>query len=353
MAETEIRELDKTLQVDGKAYNINAKTADVSGRVVNKLVVKKTNLTGETSENSSIAFDGSSDKELVIVSADGGGFRGRVTVPDFTNQKMDPKAVLNSSDIKKFIVDELEKTSVLCTWDGESLVGGGDGSSIKSISIITGPDSKVNALAQKIYDTGSISAYIYISNDNEKLGNIYFGTCDSNTVAGVRVSAENAITAEKLKNSQTFIANLASYDAGSFNGTAAVSLGIKSDSILPKANGGTGANNLDNVTVGKAKQLATSRKILVALNSPNAAKFDGTKNITPGIDGVLQASNGGTGASKLDDVTVGKAKSMAIYTKSDSGISKDPSYTSAKIILSTYAPADTEGANGDIWIKYS
>lgn len=48
---------------------------------------------------------------------------------------------------------------------------------------------------------------------------------------------------------------------------------------------------------GTATQLATARTVLTNLSSTNAASFDGTTNITPGVTGTLGIANGGTGAT--------------------------------------------------------
>lgn len=79
------------------------------------------------------------------------------------------------------------------------------------------------------------------------------------------------------------------------------------------ANGGTGATtaaqaraNLGISESGStqeaasAKKLSTARTIVTNLASTNAASFDGTANVTPGVSGVLGIANGGTGQTTLD-----------------------------------------------------
>lgn len=79
------------------------------------------------------------------------------------------------------------------------------------------------------------------------------------------------------------------------------------------ANGGTGATtaaqaraNLGISESGSAqeaasaKKLSTARTIVTNLASTNAASFDGTANVTPGVSGVLGVANGGTGQTTLD-----------------------------------------------------
>lgn len=66
----------------------------------------------------------------------------------------------------------------------------------------------------------------------------------------------------------------------------------------------------DGVTVKEASKLATPRALPVnlALSSGNASKFDGSKDASLGVTGILPVANGGTGQSNLDNVTVGNAK---------------------------------------------
>ena len=251
-----MEELQKTLKVDDIEYNINAVHSDTASQVVNKLILKKTNLsTGEPSSREAdwTEFDGSVEKVLNIVPSSGGGFSGNITVPPYKDTIRD-ESVLNSSDIKKFIVNELKSNSVLYTWNGTKLTGGGEGSSIKSISIITGNDANKNSfatknnenyLAYKNNDTTKsfVSAFIYISTDDGNLGNIYFGTCEANEVTGVQVNADNANTAGQLASTQHFSVSLESSAEVDFNGTCDAPLGVTG--ILPISKGGTGATTAE------------------------------------------------------------------------------------------------------------
>ncbi|WP_304736527.1 hypothetical protein [uncultured Desulfovibrio sp.] len=57
-----------------------------------------------------------------------------------------------------------------------------------------------------------------------------------------------------------------------------------------------------NGTALAAKKLETPRAITVNVGSPYGAAFDGTKDIQPGVTGVLPISNGGTGANNLSSL---------------------------------------------------
>ena len=76
------------------------------------------------------------------------------------------------------------------------------------------------------------------------------------------------------------------------------------------------AGNIDTAT-----KLKTSRKIQVDLSNTYAADFDGSKNIQPGVKGVLQTQNGGTGVATLNELKATSTKLGLVkvgYTKNGS-----------------------------------
>lgn len=123
-----------------------------------------------------------------------------------------------------------------------------------------------------------------------------------------RVNISIKGTAPTLQTARTVRVALGSTSAASFDGSTNITPGVSG--VLNVANGGTGQNNLDLVTVGKSKALNTARSIRINLGSTSAVNFDGTANITPGVTGTLAVTNGGTGQTDLDAVTVGKAKAL-------------------------------------------
>lgn len=188
MAETEFLELEKTIQVDGQTYNINAKTAEQADSVVNKLIFKKTNLSsGEPSGNKAdwTEFDGSEEKILNIVPATGGGFSGGITVPahDGTVRK---ESVLNYQDIKDIVVPKLINTSVLYNWNGAGLNPTLDENDkkISSISVVAGAEALVDEFASYNNSYSILPAYLYICDDT---GNLYFGK--SNSTEALKVAS--------------------------------------------------------------------------------------------------------------------------------------------------------------------
>ena len=65
------------------------------------------------------------------------------------------------------------------------------------------------------------------------------------------------------------------------------------------------------LNVASATKLQTARAIQVNLASTSAANFNGTADITPGVNGTLAVANGGTGATDLANITVGKASNLS------------------------------------------
>ena len=114
-------------------------------------------------------------------------------------------------------------------------------------------------------------------------------------------------TADKLTTARTIQTNLASTAAGSFDGSKNITIGVSG--VLPVGNGGTGR------TDGKAVGLATARTIGIGgIVTGTATSFNGAANITidttalnledTGIVGELPITHGGTGR------TDGKAPSL-------------------------------------------
>ena len=126
-----------------------------------------------------------------------------------------------------------------------------------------------------------------------------------------------AAQADKLSAARNLKVDLASGEAQSFDGSAnAEDIGV--DGVLPVANGGTGASDLDSVKVGEAgsadeaTKFSTARNLQVNIASGNAQTFDGSADAEEiGVKGILPEANGGTGATSLANITVGRATADA------------------------------------------
>lgn len=375
-------ELDKVIKIGEEDYNINAVNASTADALNSKLTLKRVNLTDKL-ESVVTEFNGADDKTVLIVPASGGRFSGRITVRSASSDiwTSDGETVLNYNDIVNTVLTQLKKTSVLYTWDGKLNGVTPDAATIQSISVITGPDDQKNALAQHIYDEKPIAAYIYISNDDGNRGKIYFGTSESNTVNGVEVSAENAITATKLANRRTFSVNLANANTATFDGSANVALGVTG--TLPFIKGGLGGDISDsNSPAAKAAEYYINGSIdegtapvtddtwmLFKRSAPSATvgqyvrKKAGTlwTYIAGKIrdvfgfnaSNILTTTSGGTGQSSLAAVTVGKSDAVKVSYKASTAataINKYPSITIAP--SASYPSGPTGGSEGDIMILF-
>ena len=130
-----------------------------------------------------------------------------------------------------------------------------------------------------VFRVGTNNNVFVIRDDDTKVAfssnNNAFATV---THAGVAKWLGNANTATKLATARTITANLASSTAGSFDGSANITVGVTG--TLPIANGGTGLTSAPSMLVNLASTTATSP--LQA--SPR-----------PGVTGTLPIANGGTG----------------------------------------------------------
>lgn len=130
-----------------------------------------------------------------------------------------------------------------------------------------------------VFRIGTNNDVLSIRDDTSKMAlisnNKAFATV---THEGVAKWLGNANTATKLATARTITANLASSTAGSFDGSANITVGVTG--TLPIANGGTGLTSAPSMLVNLASTTATSP--LQA--SPR-----------PGVTGTLPIANGGTG----------------------------------------------------------
>lgn len=130
-----------------------------------------------------------------------------------------------------------------------------------------------------VFRVGTNNNVFVIRDDDTKVAfssnNNFFATV---THDGVAKWLGNANTATKLATARTITANLASSTAGSFDGSANITVGVTG--TLPIANGGTGLTSDPSMLVNLASTTATSP--LQA--SPR-----------PGVTGTLPIANGGTG----------------------------------------------------------
>ncbi len=116
-------------------------------------------------------------------------------------------------------------------------------------------------------------------------------------IKSVKLPTTSAVDeAAKLATARKIQTDLASNDAAEFDGTKDIEPGVTG--ILATKNGGTGNADGKAPTAGTADEaikLANERTIRTNLATTAAVTFDGTSNIEPGVTGILPKANGGTG----------------------------------------------------------
>ena len=89
---------------------------------------------------------------------------------------------------------------------------------------------------------------------------------------------------------------------GEISGTITSAKDAQNVTSLINGNKLTDIFESDGITVKSTTKLKTPRTVQVDLGSINSVSFNGTKNIQPGVRGVLQVKNGGTGVATLNDL---------------------------------------------------
>ncbi len=101
------------------------------------------------------------------------------------------------------------------------------------------------------------------------------------------------------------------------------------ETLYPKTLGSLIEGNVSGANT--ANTLATARTIQTNLGSTSASSFNGSSNITPGVSGILSASNGGTGYNSLYNLAHYGLKNelnLIAYTGSRKGDNTIPSDSS-------------------------
>lgn len=200
MTETENLELEKTLQVNGQTYNINAVEAD---KVANKLAINRIALGTKDNKTTTPVtdFDGSAAKSVTIVPAnEGGRFAKRITVPHVEDStlKDDGETVLNYTDIVGKVVDRLLNTSAMATWNGNKLsFTDTETPAVHGICVVLGDEANVGDFANENYSSKRIPNYLYICKDT---GNIYLGSADSTETKILSgITANEVLTPKRIE----------------------------------------------------------------------------------------------------------------------------------------------------------
>lgn len=113
-------------------------------------------------------------------------------------------------------------------------------------------------------------------------------------LGGTGNSTGLAASATKLATARSVQVSLASTTGAAFDGTTDITPGVTG--VLDVTNGGTGNSTGQ---AASAVRLSTSRTLTTVLSSGSGASFDGTANASIGVSGVLPVASGGTGASTV------------------------------------------------------
>jgi hypothetical protein len=358
--EPQVLELDKKLVIDGRSYNVNAVNADTAGQASNaetantaNKVVNELNIIDAQGKKTS--FNGSETSDITVMTPEGGSFSGPITVENHATQ-LNPKDVLNYSEITDTVLAKIINNSILYTWSDDKLNPALDQSQLNSISIVQG-NNNVSAFAEANYNNKKLSAYIFLNTVGDET-QIYFGTANSSdpiqlttagsayaASAGHAVSADYATQAGKagqLSIAQDILVNLGSNKAASFDGTEKASPGITG--VLPQTAGGTGVTSLSSVAVGYARVLQDQN--------------DGRKMVTAqeALDVISKANSTATTVANILDtsktIVVNRASNDSAGTPIRTNYYRSASNTTDANTITISASAPSGGNNGDIWIKY-
>lgn len=127
MSTTPNRQLDKTLKVNNKTYEVTAVYSDEAGKVTNPLTVTKQenfSTTAPAFAGNASTYDGSAERSLNIVPAEGGAFTGPVLFKRLQELGLSEEdaqyLAVNRADITKLLSDI---SGCPCyTWDGTLLI---------------------------------------------------------------------------------------------------------------------------------------------------------------------------------------------------------------------------------------
>lgn len=353
---TEPLDLDKTILVDGMPYNVNAVTAD---KVANALTINP-NL-GESCQ-----FDGHESATINVMSPSGGAFTGPITVPSHTSEseseyKFADTDVLNFTEIVNVLLDNIKNNAVVYNWENDEenkeLKPSLADNAINSISIVSGGELAVDSFhtfnnesyqkhlnylryleasatddtLEEVEDAFYLPVYLYIGTGYNL---VYCGIAGTEKAKLLNINATKVVEqAEQLTTATQITVDLGieAKDGETFNGSDDVVIGVTGELPITKV-------KIDEDTAEDARS-----RLGITPKNIGAATTSHTHSASDITSGTLSPASGGTGQTKLDDVTVGNALKLG-NQKSD--------FYQKKITISTNIPTDQEGVNGDIWIVY-
>ena len=231
MSTTPNRQLDKTLKVNNKTYEVTAVYSDEAGKVTNPLTVTKQETFSTTAPafaGNASTYDGSVERSLNIVPAEGGAFTGPVLFKRLQElQELIQELGLSEEDAQYLAVNRADITKLLSdisgcpcyTWNGTLLIpityvkpGTGEQSETPvtpNTSTENKNDEIVFAQANIVFGTEAVlsdlvtadvcpQVFIYVCTDN---GNLFIGgpSLGLGAEKGYIQLAHHALTADEAE----------------------------------------------------------------------------------------------------------------------------------------------------------
>lgn len=268
------KNLKNTILIDTEEFNINAfnainaekadraTSAAVADKVEHKLTI---NIAGQSEP---IEFTGEAEKSIDVISPAGGDFDGPITVPN-AEENISDNTVLNYSDIKNKVIDQLINTTSLASWNGTELTFTDEAENFNGVRLITGKENDLEAFASE----NTFAAYLYICSDTN---NIYFGVGATFVALSVKTAESAGIITGAYQGS------IISKTAGDIaNNTANIaantqSFSIVNDEVRKITEGLTVVPNARNAEyAGQADWASSADKANSATGADNAQKLGG------------------------------------------------------------------------------
>lgn len=284
---------------------------------------------------------------------------------------IDGKAVVNYGDLTQLLAKFTGAGWYSWSWQPDpKLESGGIGefkttssstNVAQHVGIVTGSINNRTSFAKANNTNKYLPLYFYLATDGDY--GFYWGTSNDTTISPV---VQRTYDADKANYALVLSDGIYSYSPTSLQSALAAlgqSIQDNTSAISKIANGTDGTSN-SKVSVKYADALTSARNIIVDLDSNAAASFNGTSAISPGVKDILQPANGGTGKSSLTEVHVGKATADAEncnirtnYYRHASNVPRKASETGRLITISNSDPNNISegdhGQPGDIWIVYN
>lgn len=333
-------QLQNTLKVDNDTYDINAVNSEVAKRVQNQLKLQSFNYGYDSTLET---YDGSSEKEIKFVSAEGGAFLGPIETPSiYTSDYVHSgNSILNYDDL--CVLTSKLTGGMWYEWDGkrctavkENTTESGESTETQEyflhMGIVLGKQENLEKFV--IYNTEKkeIPFYLYLCSDS---GNIFYGMAEDSTLKQLATNADSAINAEQAEIAKKLVSGLIDESSGKYP------YEYTAEEL---------AKQFENLADFKKETDENISKIedrLTNIESNDITQDELINELTNGLSNVIIGTTTVSSAERATCDGDNKNISSNYYRK------KNYTSTVNYITISTSAPTNSEGIDGDIWIKYS